>query len=165
MYVRMCVPTSVSCGAPEDDDVNRPDLGIESWASGYAITRGYGGFWVFEALLNASWVWVFLGMGTQKYKCQSVRTMHTFMVPYTNSIVCLETEVAMVRMITHWGRKGCSCRPPPRGRAGTARRVSTRRQQGLQTIGLLCLGSAHRRLRVLTTDCHPLRHSVYDSCG
>ena len=77
-HVCMCVPTSVSCGAPEDDDVNRPDLGIESWASGYAITRGYGGFWVFEALLNASWVWVFLGMGTQKNKCQSVGTLHTF---------------------------------------------------------------------------------------
>ena len=34
--------------------------------AGYVITRGYVGFWVFEALLKASWVWVFVGMGTQK---------------------------------------------------------------------------------------------------
>ncbi len=34
-------------------------------ASGYVITRGYDGFWVFEALLRTSWVRVFVGMGTQ----------------------------------------------------------------------------------------------------
>ena len=34
---------------------------------GFIITRGYGGYWVFGALLEAGWVWVFLGTGTRKW--------------------------------------------------------------------------------------------------
>ena len=56
--------------------------------SGFEITRGYAGFWVFEALLNEVRVWVFVGMGIRKKKCQSVRTMNTFILqvhPYLHA--------------------------------------------------------------------------------
>ena len=36
---------------------------------GFEFTRGYAGFWVFEALLNEVRVWVFVGMGIRKKKC------------------------------------------------------------------------------------------------
>ena len=38
-------------------------------SAGFKITRGYAGFWVFEALLNEVWVWVFVGMGIREKKC------------------------------------------------------------------------------------------------
>jgi hypothetical protein len=38
-----------------------PSLLVEA---GFVITRGYGGYWVFGALLEAGWVWVFSGTGT-----------------------------------------------------------------------------------------------------
>ena len=65
----LCRLTPPMCGVVSGG-ARRLLLSVYDWDKdsthdpGFVITRGYGGYWVFEALLEGAWVWVFAGMGT-----------------------------------------------------------------------------------------------------
>ena len=67
-------------------------------AAGFEITRGYAGFWVFEALLNEVRVWVFVGMGTPKKMpvvSKNNEYIHTTGTSLTAFVICAHVLVGL----------------------------------------------------------------------